>query len=376
MKELRLLQVLPSLKSGGVEQGTIDVANYIADKGFQSFVVSSGGRMLTQFNRSDVQHITLPVHSKNPLVIFQNIKRIKNIILKNKINLLHVRSRAPAWSAHYASKNICSSISTFHNVYGHQNLFKRFYNKGLSKLDNIVANSEYVKNSISNIYKINKKKITVIHRGIDTDLFNPEINDERKFSIFISKYQLPDNKKIILYPGRLTQWKGQIEFIDILQSLNLNNIVCYFVGDDKNTSYKLKLEKEIYNRNLNSNCKIIGHLSKEDMRLMYKCANLVISAPNQPEGFGRVISEGLAMKKILLCYNFGGSKEQILGLDDLYAVEPYNKKQMLERINIALDLSDNKRIQLGEIARLHVQKKFSKHIMLKNYYEFYKKIIL
>ena len=109
---------------------------------------------------------------------------------------------------------------------------------------------------------------------------------------------------------------------------------------------------------------------------MYKSADLIISAPNRPEGFGRVISEGLAMKKIVLCYNFGGSKEQISGLDDLYAIEPYNQNQMLEKINITLDLSDNKRIQLGEIARQHVQKKFSKHTMLKNYYEFYKKTIL
>ena len=376
MKNLKLLQVIPSLESGGTEQGAIDVANYIAEQGSESFVASNSGRMLNQLNRKSVQHLRLPVHSKNPYVIFKNIKRIKNIILNNKINLVHVRSRAPAWSTRFACYNLCRSISTFHNVYDHQNFLKRFYNKGLSKVDNIVAISEYVKKSITNIYKINEKKISVIHRGINMDLFNPTINDELIFPNFFSKYNFPNDKSIILYPGRLTRWKGQIEFLDVLQSLNLDNIICYFVGDDKNINYKLKLEKEIYKRNLNSDCKILGNLSKEEMRLMYKSSDLIISSPLKPEGFGRVISEGLAMKKIVLCYNFGGPKEQIVGLDDLYAVEPYNKNQMINKINISLNLSKNNKKQMGEIARAHIQKKFSKQSMLKNYFKLYQKIIL
>ena len=376
MKDLRLLQIVPTLESGGVEQGTIDVANYIAEQSLHSIVSSNGGRMLVQLSRKNIKHINLPVHSKNPLVIFQNIKRIKNIILENKINLVHVRSRAPAWSVHYASKKLCQSVSTFHNVYGHQNPLKRYYNQGLCKVDKIVAISEYVKNSISNIYKINEKKITVIHRGIDTDLFDLNSKDEIKYLSFIKKYNLPDDKKILLYPGRLTKWKGQIEFLEILQSLDLNNIVCYFIGDDKNKNYKLKLQKEIYKRNLNTYCKILGHLSTENMRMMYKSADLIISAPLQPEGFGRVISEGLAMKKIVLCYNFGGPKEQIFGLDNIYAVEPHNKKQMLEKIKIVFNLSTNNKEQMGEIARQHIQKKFSKQIMLEKYFKFYQNIIL
>lgn len=376
MKDLRLLQIVPSLESGGVEQGTIDTANYISENSLQSIVVSNGGRLLVQLNRKNVKHISLPVHSKNPLIIFQNINKIKKIVMENKINLVHIRSRAPAWSVYYACKNLCRSVSTFHNVYGHNNLFKRYYNKGLSKVDKIVAISEYVKNSISKIYRIDKNKITVIHRGIDTDFFNIETKDEIKYLNFIRKFNLPDDKKIILFPGRLTKWKGQIEFLEILNSLNSNNIVCYFIGDDKNKNYKLKLQKEIYKKKLKAECMIFGNLSREDMRLMYKSADLIISAPLQPEGFGRVISEGLAMKKIVLCYNFGGPKEQLFDLNDLYAVEPYNKKQMLEKINIVLNLSVNKKKEMGEIARKHIKNKFSKQIMLENYFKFYQNILL
>ena len=249
-------------------------------------------------------------------------------------------------------------------------------NLSLNKVDKIVAISHYVKNSIVDIYKINKDKITVIHRGIDVDFFKPEINDELQYSYFFSKYNIPTDRKIILFPGRLTKWKGQIEFLDVLQSLDLNNIICYFIGDDKNISYKLKFEKAIYNKNLNSCCKILGHLNKVDVRFMYKSADIIISSPLQPEGFGRIISEGLAMKKIVLCYNFGGPKEQLLGLNDLYAIEPFNKNEIIEKINITLNLSNSEKEQMGDIAREHIQKNFSKKTMLKKYIEFYQQVIL
>ena len=375
MKDLRLLQIVPSLESGGVEQGTIDVANYVADKGFCSIIASSGGRMLNLLHRKNIQHIYLPAQAKNPFVIFNNVKRIENIIKKNKINIVHVRSRAPAWSLHFAAKYGCTTVSTFHNIYGHQNFFKKYYNKALSKVDKIVAISEYVKSSISSIYNINDEKIVVINRGIDTDFFNPELNDEKKYLEFYTKYNLPNKKKIILYPGRLTNWKGQIEFLEIIQSLDLNIVICYYVGDEKNISYTTKLNNEIIRKNLGSVCKILGHISKEDLRLMYKSADVIISAPLKPEGFGRIISEGLAMKKIVLCSNFGGAKEQITGLDSLFSVKPENKSEMIEKINIVFELSKEKRKQIGEIARNHVTKKFSKEIMLKNYLKFYQENI-
>ena len=146
MKDLKLLQILPSLESGGVEQGTIDVANYIGNKNFKSF------------NLRRSEYFNLPVDSKNPIVMFQNVQKIRKIILENEINLVHVRSRAPAWSAYYATKNICALTSTFHNIYGYQNIFKKYYNLGLSKGNNIVAISNFVKNSISKIYKINQTR--------------------------------------------------------------------------------------------------------------------------------------------------------------------------------------------------------------------------
>ncbi len=375
MKDLRLLQILPSLESGGVEQGTINVANFIGDYGYPSFIASKGGRMLKTLNKKKVKHIELPIHSKNPLVMINNINRIKKIIKHNQINLVHVRSRAPAWSAYFACKNLCKMVSTFHNVYGYENFIKKYYNRGLSKVEKIVAISHYVKNSIVDIYGINSDKIVVIYRGIDTEFYDPSLYNETEYLKFYSKFDLPDDKKIILYPGRLTNWKGQIEFLDIIESLDLNKHICYFIGDVKNKSYSKKFEDKINKRNLGSACKILGHISKEEMRLMYKSADVVVSAPLKPEGFGRVISEGLAMKKIVLSYNYGGASEQISELDDLLSITPHDKQELISKINIALELANDKKNKIGEFSRSLIKRKFSKKCMLDNYLHFYHDII-
>ncbi len=375
MKDLKLLQIVPSLESGGVEQGTVDVANYIASKGLSSFVASSGGEMMKQLDRKKVHHITLPLYSKNIVIMFKNANKLKKIIEKNHINLVHVRSRAPAWILRYISNNKFKTVSTFHNVYGNQNFIKRYYNKGMCNVDKIVAISEYVKSSIVDIYKINDKKITIIDRGIDTNFFNPEIQNENQYVEFLSKYNVPGDKKIILYPGRLTSWKGQIEFLNILELLDFKNLICYFIGDDKNNSYKNKLTNQIKKRNLSFCCKIVGHLSREDIRFMYKSADIIISAPKKPEGFGRIVSESLAMKKIVLSYNFGGVKNQLLGLNKLFSVNPLDNEEMIEKINKVFKLSRSAINDLGEISRNHVINNFSKETMLNNYYNFYQKNI-
>ena len=242
-------------------------------------------------------------------------------------------------------------------------------------MDNIIAISEYVKSSIIDIYKIDEKKITVINRGIDIDFFSPEIQNENKYINFLHKYNIPNDKKIILYPGRLTSWKGQIEFLNIVELLDVQNLICYFIGDDKNTSYTNKLIKEIKKRNLLFHCKVLGHLSKEDIRFMYKSADIIISAPLKPEGFGRIVSESLAMKKIVLSYNFGGVKDQLLGLDRLFSVNPFDKDQMIEKISKVFKFSRNTINNLGDISRNHIISNFSKNMMLKKYYDLYKKNI-
>jgi len=374
MDNFNVMQIIPSLESGGVEQGTIDLANFIADKKLGSYVVSSGGKMLTLLD-NNVKHFQLPVNSKNFISMPLIARKLNKLIIQNNINIVHVRSRAPAWILQFINKKKFISVSTFHNVYGAQNLFKAGYNKSLSKVDHITAISKYVKSEIEKTYNIDSKNIKVINRGIDTDFLNPDNYNNDKFINFLTEYNISSDKKIILYPGRLTYWKGQIEFLKVIELLNDVNLKFYFVGDDKNKSYTSKLLKEIKKKKLENKCKIVGNLSKENLKFMYRCSEIVISAPIQPEGFGRTISESLAMKKIILCYNYGGAKDQIINLDDIYKVNPKNIEEMKNKIIEALRLSREDKVKITSKAREYVVKNFSKEKMVNDYLKYYKNIL-
>ena len=376
MKNFNLLQIIPSLNSGGVEQGTVDVANFIGAKNLGSFIASNGGNMITLLNRRKTSHFKLPIHSKNIFFMPFIANKLNKIISANHINIVHVRSRFPAWHLQFIQNKKFKTVSTFHNIYRSQNLLKKIYNKGLSRVDHIVAISDFVKSQMIDTYKISERKITVINRGVDIKFFDSIIHNENNFVSFLKKYNLSNEKKIILYPGRLTKWKGQINFLKIMESYKDDQVTCYFVGDDKNKSYVSRLINEINKRGLKENCRIIGHLEKNDLKMMYKCADIVISAPLQPEGFGRTISESLAMKKIILCYDYGGAKDQLVGLDTIYKVSPNDQIEMKNKIDEIIKLPKEYIDNLGSKSRQHVIEKFSIEKMLEGYLNFYQNTVL
>ncbi len=374
MKIFNLMQIVPSLQSGGVEQGTVDLSNYLASLKIRNFIISNGGNLLSYLNKQYVDHSILPVHSKNFFKMPFTAKKINNLLKKSEINILHLRSRAPAWMIPYLDKDNLKIVSTFHNVYGHENIIKKIYNKRLSKVDKIVAISSYVKNEITNLYKINPEKIKVINRGIDINFFDNDNINQEFFINFLKKNNISPDNKIILFPGRLTKWKGQIEFLNIVNALKDKKIIFYFIGDDKNTSYKNKFINEINKKNLNNICRVLGNLNAEELKIMYKCSDIVISAPLKPEGFGRIISESLAMKKIILAYNYGGAKDQIDKLDDLYKINPGQLNELKNKIIKVLEMDQITINNLGNIARQHVSKNYSKSLMLESYYNFYQEL--
>ncbi len=376
MKKFSLLQLLPALDSGGVEQGTVDLANFIGKSNLGSFVVSKGGNMESQLDRKTTKHIKLSANTKNFFYMPFVANKLSKIIYDNHIDIVHVRSRAPAWLLQFTDKKKFKSVSTFHNIYGSSNFLKKYYNKSLSKVDHIIAISHYVKSQIIDLYGLNENSINVIHRGIDTEHFNPDDNNQNDIMKFLNKYEIPNDKKIILYPGRFTDWKGQINFLKIIENYKNDKLMFYFVGDDKNKSYYSKLIREIKNKNISHICKIFGNLSKQDLKIMYFLSDLIISAPLKPEGFGRVISESLAMKKIILSYNFGGAEEQLRNLDSIYRITPKDQNELKIKIDKVLEFSKEYISNIGNESRNHIIDNFSKKKMLENYLSFYNRILL
>ena len=373
MKEIRLLQVVPALNSGGVEKGTIDIAKAISDLKNKSIVVSNGGKLAPLLKNYGSVHINLPVHSKNPFIMYNNIRKLRHVLFSEKINIMHTRSRAPAWSSYFAGNNNVKLVSTFHNVYGHENFLKKYYITGLAKADSIIAISKYVKDSIVKIYDIPEKKISIIHRGVDENYFDPQTITEQSLYQVIQKYDFIKDQKIILFPARLTAWKGQIEFLEVLKKIKNNNYICIFVGDDKNYSYMKKLNDQIIKKNLGQYCKVIGH--SDDIKYIYQISHLVVNASQKPEGFCRVIAEAMSMEKVVIAYDQGGASELMAGFENKFKINYNDINQMAQAIDYALNMPKDEAINIGKKLRNTVKKSFTKNLMINKTLETYYKLL-
>ena len=373
MSSFNLVQIIPSLDSGGVERGTVDVANFLSTKKLSNHIISSGGSLVQEIDKKYTSHYLLPVNSKNflryPIIANQIAKYIK----LNNINIVHVRSRAPAWMTSLIFKRNIKTVSTFHNVYGGDFFLKKIYNSQMANVNHIIAISNYVKNQIIEKYNLDPEKITVINRGVDTDFFNDDIQEDKK-QMFLKEYNITKEKKIILYPGRITEWKGQINFLNYIENLNVKDFVVLFVGTTINNSHTNLLQKSIKDKNLIDKCRIIGNLKYNQLKIAYSVSDLVLSLPNRSEGFGRTISETLSMEKIILARNTGGAFDQLDQLDNVFKIDDNELDNLNERIKYILELSKEDKKNIVEKARKHIIDNFSLNNMVTNYYNFYEQI--
>ncbi len=373
MSSFNVAQIIPSLESGGAERGTIDVSNYLSELGINNNIISNGGRLLNETDKNLTNHFKLSVNSKNFITYPLIASRINKIISKNNINIAHIRSRGPAWILRFVNTRNIKTISTFHNVYSGTSFLKKIYNKQLANVDRIVAISDYVKNEIINKYKIDKQKLEVINRGVDVDYYDRKFSDDL-VKYFLNKKSINPNKKIILYPARLTNWKGHIEFLDVFKKFNNENYFLYLVGDTKNKSYTERVKNKINDLNLTNNCQILGNLNKDDLKIMYYLSSIIVSLPLQPEGFGRIVGEALVMRKKLLAFNFGGVKDQLNGLDDIYKAEPLVYDNLHLKLQDLAEIDNERFLDISNNSRNHIINNFSKEQMVKKYFNLYEKI--
>ncbi len=383
-KNSKILQILPSLESGGVERGVVDLVKEIKNKGFTPFVMSCGGSMTYLLKESKIEHITLDVKTKNPFKIFCNIKKIAKFINENSIDLVHVRSRAPMISSYFACKKTKAKlVSTVHGPYSLKlnskiSKIKIFYNSFMLKTDRVIAVSDFIKNYITENYNSYfkqdlSKKTKVISRGVDLKYFDPD-------SIFIArsinlskKWRVDEDKKVILFPARITSWKGHELLLESLQLVK-SDFICLFVGSDHgHEKFKQKLQEKIISCNLAQKVRFVGNC--KDMPVAYSIANLVISASIKPEAFGRIAIEAQAMKKILIATNIGGSLETVINNKTGFLVEPQNAKKMALTIDKALNLDEEEKEEICNNARKHVEDNFSNQKMYKKVIDLYEEIL-
>ena len=229
-----ILQVLPHMGSGGVPRGVIDIASAQVEAGWTAMVASEGGYGVHELRRVGARHFEIPLATKNPFAVYRNIRKIQSIVIHQGVNLIHARSRAPAWSGYYAAKAAkIPFVTTFHGTYGHANRLKRRYNEVMTRGDAVIAISEHIAGHIRRVYGVTDDRVRVVYRGIDTDLFEPSgVNSERVIAL-AQQWRLTEPIPVVMMSGRLTRWKGQQVLIEALAILNRHDIRCLFIGDDQ-----------------------------------------------------------------------------------------------------------------------------------------------
>jgi len=370
-KEICLLQVLPHLNSGGMVSGAIEVANFLKKNGGNSIVVSSGGFREKEILKNGCISINLPVDSKNPLLIYRNKNKIISLIKKFNINIIHARSRAPAWSAYLAAKEEkVKFITTFHGTYGTENFLKKKYNSVMLKGKRVIAISEFIKEHIEENYS-KSNKVVVVPRGIDESLFSQENVTAARVISIAKKIKTDEFKKTILMPSRLTRWKGHELAIKALHHCNDKNIKLIILGDVQNKiRYKRYLEKLIFKLELGSQVLLLDQT--RDLPAFMMLADLVISCSTKPEAFGRTILEAQAMGRPVLAFNHGGSIELIKNNKNGILSEPNNIAEFAKNIKKSLSLTENERKELSKESIKNVKKKYLTSMMCRKTLKIYK----
>jgi len=370
-----VLQVLPRLVTGGAERGAVDIAVALAEAGGASLVASEGGPMEHELKRGGVSHIKVPLASKNPLVMRSNIARLTSIIEEHNVDIVHARSRAPAWSAHSAAKRTGRHfVTTFHGAYEASSPIKRFYNGIMVKGERVIANSEFIARHIRDIYKIDPAYIRVVRRGVDLDRFDPERVSAERVVQLANRWRLPDGVPVVMLPGRLARWKGHTALIEALATLGDLELLCVIVGSDQGrAAYRSELERLIARNGLDSRVFLPGHC--DDMPAAYMLADVVVSASTEPEAFGRVVSEAQAMGCPVVASDHGGAREQVLGNRTAFLYPPSDATQLAAMIRRALALGADERERLAKEARAHVVANFDKRHMCAATLALYREIL-
>lgn len=359
-----ILQVLPALVTGGVERGTVEIAQALTEAGYRAVVASAGGSMVREVTRVGATHVELPLDSKNPLVMRANVGRLAAAIREHQVDIIHARSRAPAWSAlGAANRTGAHFMTTFHGTYNLGGFgFKHFYNSVMTKGERVIAISEFIAEHMRRVYGVAPEKIRVIHRGVDLTKFDPVRVSAERIIALAHRWRLPDGFPVIMLPGRLTRWKGQEVLIHALAELGRHDIRCLLVGSDQGrTGYRQELTDLIRRLDLTDVVHIVDECS--DMPAAYMLTDVVVSASTDPEAFGRVVAEAQAMGRPVIASDHGGPRETVLPGRTGWLTPPGDSSALARAVERFLHLSAEERGDIAALAQNFVRANFSRESM-------------
>ncbi|WP_417497382.1 glycosyltransferase family 4 protein [Maricaulis sp.] len=361
---MNVLQVIPQLDAGGAERTTLEVAEAVVAAGGRALVVSEGGRLEAELEAVGGELVRLPVASKNPWTVWRNARRIAAIGKADAIEIIHARSRAPAWSARWAAgQSGAHFITTYHGTYNGKTGLKRWYNAVMARGELVIANSQFIADHIRTRHPFAAGRIRVIPRGVDLDSFDPQQVEPQRVAALAAGWGLdwPTDRMIALYPARLTGWKGQRETLTALGQLKAEGLevpLTLMAGDAQGReTYLAELNALIARHGLDADVRIVGHCS--DMPAAFAMADLALTPSVEPEAFGRTAAEAGAMHIPVIAADHGGAREVVVPGETGWRVEPGNPAALAAAIREAMTMTPARRSEMGERAAQHVRTQFS-----------------
>ena len=346
-----ILQVLPSLDTGGVERGTVEMVQAITAAGGDALVASAGGRMVAQVERAGGRHVSMALMTKDPLNIYINAGRLARLIRRESVDLIHARSRAPAWSAWIASRRLgVPIVTTWHGIYGEEFWGKHAYNGVMARGSRVIAASSYIADRVKAGYGVGTDRLRLIPRGVDTGVFDPQAVGGDRVHRLAEAWRVPTGAKVVMLPARVTRWKGAEALLQAAGLLGRPDVFWVLVGSDQGReTYTASLTKLATKRGVLETLRLAGHC--DDMPAAMLLADVVVNASLKPEPFGRNVIEAQAMGRPVVAFHHGGAAETIAESQTGFLVPPGDVPALSAAIGRALDLPDEERAWLGWRAR-------------------------
>ena len=381
-KNKRILQIIPNMEIGGAERTVLEITSFLKDKEFSSLVLTSGGKLIGELEKENIEVIKLKIDKKNPYSIIKNFFLFIKIFREKKIDLVHVRSRAPAWSAIFAAKKIgIPVLTTWHGHVSNSSFIKKIYNSIMLKGDAVIANSAYTAERISKIYNIDLNKIDIISRGVNVESFEGSKFSNTEISNMKKMWSVDDNKIIILFPARLTSWKGHLVTIEAINLLKkekfFDQVIFLFAGEKAGAeNYIKKLNSIITKFKLQENIKLVERI--ENMPLAYHASDVVLSPSIEPEPFGRIPIEAQAAGKTIIASDHGAVKDTIKNGNNFtgFKVKPNDPQALSIAIKQSIIMDKKDLTKMHERAISNVKNNFSLENMCKKTLEVYKRLLI
>ena len=364
-----ILQIIPRLDAGGAERTTIDIAAALVNAGARALVASEGGRLASELQAVGGVLLPFPAATKNPIRMFLNSRKLARLMLAERVDLVHARSRAPAWVAYGACRIVERPfVTTYHGAYSGKSSLKLRYNSIMARGDIVIANSRFTAGLINKLYPQARDRVRVIYRGTDLRAFSPSHVDRERVARLRQSWGLAAHERVVLLAARLTAWKGQkvlIEAASQLKDQGLADVRYVLAGDPQGREgYTREIDNLIESRGLQGVVLRVGHCT--DMPAALVAAHVVVVPSTEPEAFGRSAVEAQAMGAMAIVTDIGAVPETVLSPPEAPAdqrtgwrVPPGDPEALAQALLNALNLGATAREAVARRARAHVERHFS-----------------